>query len=91
MRIEDTDKERSTDEAVQAILDGMEWLGLDHDGDIVYQTANEARHVEVAHELLAKGQAYKCYCSQEELAEMRKRVMDMTVGGVIVMRHHQKA
>jgi len=73
MRIEDTDKARSTPEAVQAILDGMEWLGLDHDGDIIYQTQNEQRHIDVANELLAKGEAYYCYSSPEELAEMREK------------------
>ena len=73
LRIEDTDKKRSTKESVQAIFDGLEWLNIDYDGDAVFQTSNEARHVEVAHELLAKGQAYKCYCSAEELAQMREK------------------
>jgi len=73
MRVEDTDKERSTPEAVQAILDGMKWLNLDHDDEIVYQTHNEQRHIDVAHELLSKGQAYKCYCTPEELSEMREK------------------
>jgi glutamyl-tRNA synthetase len=72
LRIEDTDRERSTDESVQAIFDGLEWLGLDYDGDPVFQTQNEKRHVEVAHQLLAQGKAYKCYCSPEELAQMRE-------------------
>jgi len=73
MRIEDTDKERSTPEAVQAIIDGMKWLNIDYDGDIVYQTANEQRHIDVANELLSRGEAYYCYCSPEELAEMREK------------------
>ena len=73
MRIEDTDKTRSTPEAVQAIIDGMKWLNLDYDGDIVYQTANEQRHIDVARELLAKGEAYECYCTPEELTEMREK------------------
>jgi glutamyl-tRNA synthetase len=73
MRVEDTDKTRSTPEAVQAILDGMAWLNLDHDGEIVYQTQNEHRHIEVAKQLLAEGKAYHCYCSPEELSEMREK------------------
>lgn len=72
LRVEDTDKARSTDEATQAILDGMAWLGLTHDGEVVYQSKQEARHREVAEQLLADGKAYKCFCSQEELAAMRE-------------------
>ncbi|RFC64268.1 glutamate--tRNA ligase [Fulvimarina endophytica] len=73
LRIEDTDRERSTPEAVEAIIEGLKWMGLDADGEPVSQFENAARHREVAEELLAKGQAYKCYASQEELAEMRER------------------
>ena len=72
LRIEDTDAKRSTPEAVAAILDGLRWLGLDWDGDEVYQSANLARHVEVANTLLAQGNAYRCYCTPEELAAMRE-------------------
>lgn len=72
LRIEDTDRERSTSEAVGAILDGMHWLGLDYDGDAVYQFARAKRHREVAQQLLDAGKAYKCYCSKEELDAMRK-------------------
>jgi len=72
LRIEDTDKARSTQEAVQVILDGLDWLGLTPDAPPVYQSTREARHVEVALELLAKGHAYKCYASAEELALMRE-------------------
>ncbi|MCZ4282039.1 glutamate--tRNA ligase [Kiloniella laminariae] len=71
LRIEDTDRKRSTPEAIEAIIDGLNWLGLDHDGEITYQFARAERHREVAHELLASGKAYKCYCSPEELEEMR--------------------
>jgi glutamyl-tRNA synthetase len=71
LRIEDTDRKRSTQEAIDAILDGLDWLGLDHDGEIVYQFSRAARHAELARELLAKGRAYHCYCSPEELEEMR--------------------
>lgn len=71
MRIEDTDRKRHSEVAVQAIIDGLKWLELDHDGDITSQFANQTRHVEVAHQLLADGKAYKCYCSPEELDEMR--------------------
>jgi glutamyl-tRNA synthetase len=73
LRIEDTDKERSTQEAVDAILDGMRWLELDWEGEPVSQAARSQRHLEVANELLAKGRAYHCYCSPEELQAMRER------------------
>lgn len=71
LRIEDTDRARSTDAAIAAILDGMRWLGLDWDGDEVYQFARADRHAEVAHQLLANGHAYRCFLTQDELAEMR--------------------
>ena len=73
LRIEDTDRARSTPEAVDALVDGLTWLGLDWDGEPVSQYANAARHREIAEELLAKGAAYKCYASQDELAEMREK------------------
>ena len=72
LRIEDTDRERSTPEAVAAILNGMRWMGLDWDGDEIYQFARAARHREVAEALLAKGRAYRCYATPEELTEMRE-------------------
>ncbi|MCK5426015.1 MAG: glutamate--tRNA ligase, partial [Emcibacter sp.] len=72
LRIEDTDRKRLTEGAVDAILDGMNWLGLTHDGEAVSQYANRERHTEVAQELLAQGKAYHCYCSPEELKEMRE-------------------
>ena len=72
LRIEDTDRERSTEGAVKAIFDGLKWLGLDWDGEPFMQFSRAARHAEVANELLARGQAYYCYCSPEELAEMRE-------------------
>lgn len=75
LRIEDTDRARSTQEAVQVILDGLNWLGLTPDEPPVYQTRNEARHVEVAQKLLAEGKAYRCYCSAEELQAMREQAM----------------
>ena len=73
LRIEDTDRARSTTEAVTAILDGLAWLGLDHDGEIVMQSERAPRHAEVARQLLAAGRAYYCYCSPEELAAMRAK------------------
>src|SRR5712671_4694485 len=73
LRIEDTDRARSTKEAVDAILDGLAWLGLDHDGEIVMQSERAQRHAEVARQLLAAGRAYYCYCSPEELAAMREK------------------
>ena len=71
LRIEDTDRERSTPEATDAILQGMAWLGLDHDGDIVSQFERADRHAEVANQLLAEGKAYKCFATQEEIAAFR--------------------
>ena len=72
LRIEDTDKQRSTPDAIQAILDGLAWLGLDHDGDVVLQSKRVDRHVEAANGLLTEGKAYHCYCSPQELEEMRE-------------------
>lgn len=73
LRIEDTDEKRSTKEAIDAILQGLDWLGLKHDGDYFLQSENQARHKEVAEKLLEKGQAYLCYTAAEELDEMRKK------------------
>lgn len=73
LRIEDTDRERSSEAAVTAILDGLKWLGLDWDGDAVSQYERAPRHREVAEELVAKGKAYYCYASQAELEEMREK------------------
>ena len=75
LRIEDTDKERSTAAATQVILDAMEWLGLTPDQPPVFQSTREARHAEVACELLAAGQAYRCYCTPEELRQMREQAI----------------
>src|SRR5689334_18946979 len=72
LRIEDTDRARSTQEAIDAILQGMRWLGLDWDGHEYYQSQFWARHAEVAHALLASGNAYRCYMTQEELAAQRE-------------------
>jgi len=71
LRIEDTDRARSTQAAIDAILDGMKWLGLDWDGDAVFQFERAARHAEVAHQMLASGHAYKCFATPEELEQMR--------------------
>ncbi len=73
LRIEDTDRARSTKEAIDAILNGLGWLGLDHDGGVVYQSANAGRHAEVVQALLTAGRAYHCYCTPEELTEMREK------------------
>src|SRR6202167_3337480 len=72
LRIEDTDRERSTEAAIDAILDGLTWLGINWDGDAVFQFARAGRHREIAEELLAAGRAYPCYASPEELKEMRE-------------------
>jgi glutamyl-tRNA synthetase len=71
LRIEDTDRARSTEPAIAAILDGLSWLGLPWDGEVTYQFSRAARHAEVALEMLAKGHAYHCYASPQELDEMR--------------------
>jgi glutamyl-tRNA synthetase len=85
LRIEDTDLARSTDAATDAILDGMQWLGLDHDGDVIFQFARAARHAEVAHQLLASGHAYKCFATSQELevmrAEQREKKLPMRYDG----------
>ncbi|MCJ2135200.1 glutamate--tRNA ligase [Methylobacterium sp. J-026] len=72
LRIEDTDRERSTKGAIDAILDGLTWLGLDWDGDVIFQFARAERHRAVAEELLAAGRAYHCYATAEELTQMRE-------------------
>src|SRR5215211_230171 len=73
LRIEDTDRERSTEPAIAAILDCLSWLGLDWDGDTVYQFSRVERHREVVEQMLASGHAYRCYASPEELTEMREK------------------
>jgi glutamyl-tRNA synthetase len=73
LRIEDTDRERSTQAAVDAIVDGLHWLGLDWDGEIVMQFERAERHAAVARQLLAQGRAYYCYCTPAELEAMRVR------------------
>lgn len=72
LRIEDTDRARSTPEATAAILQGMKWLGLDYDGEVISQFEGAARHAEVAHELLAAGKAYKCFATQENIEAFRE-------------------
>jgi glutamyl-tRNA synthetase len=71
LRIEDTDRARSTEPAIEAILDGLSWLGLPWDGEVTYQFSRAARHAEVALEMVAQGHAYHCYASPQELDEMR--------------------
>jgi glutamyl-tRNA synthetase len=73
LRIEDTDRERSTPEATTAIIDGLAWLGIDWDGEVVYQSARATHHAEIARQLLAAGRAYRCYSTPEELEAMRER------------------
>ncbi len=71
LRIEDTDRARSTEPAIAAILDGLSWLDFKWDGEVVYQFARAERHAEVAHQLLANGHAYRCYATAAELEDMR--------------------
>ena len=73
LRIEDTDRARSTEAAIEAIFDGLGWLGLEGDEEPVFQFARAARHAEVAHKLLAAGHAYKCFATAEELAQLREQ------------------
>ena len=72
LRIEDTDKARSTEEATQAIIDGLDWLGVHHDGKIVYQSQNAKAHIDAAMALLENGKAYRCYATSEELDGLRE-------------------
>ena len=76
LRIEDTDKARSTDAATQAIIDGMKWLGMAHDGAIIYQSKNAQAHIEAANAMLANGSAYRCYLTPEELTAIRETKSD---------------
>ncbi len=73
LRIEDTDRARSTQEAIDVILDGLQWLGVDWDGEAYFQSHFEQRHSEVAHELIERGAAYRCYLSAEQLKERREK------------------
>jgi len=75
LRIEDTDRERSTQQAVDVLFEGLRWMGLDWDEEPVFQSTRQARHTEVALQLLAQGDAYKCYCTPEELTAMRELAM----------------
>lgn len=75
LRIEDTDKERSTKEAIDAIFRDLKWLGMDWDGEALYQSERAERHAEVARELVARGKAYYCYCTPEELEAMRNAAL----------------
>jgi glutamyl-tRNA synthetase len=75
LRIEDTDRERSTGAATQTILEGLDWLNLERDEQTVFQSARAARHAEVAREMLARGHAYYCYCTAEELRQMREQAV----------------
>ncbi|MFG1290481.1 glutamate--tRNA ligase [Xanthobacter versatilis] len=72
LRIEDTDRQRSTKEAIAAIIEGLEWLGITWDGDPIYQFARAERHRAAVEEMLAKGNAYRCYATPQELDEMRE-------------------
>ena len=72
LRIEDTDAVRSTQDAIDKILNGMKWLGLESDGEIIYQSQRKHRHQEVIQNLLESDRAYKCYCTSAELDVMRK-------------------
>ena len=73
LRIEDTDTERSTTEATDVILQGLEWLGLDYDKGPIFQSQRLARYQEVLRQLLNEGKAYRCYCSKERLAKLREK------------------
>ena len=88
LRIEDTDRERSTEPAIAAILDGLKWLELDWDGEVIYQFSRAARHREVAEALLASGNAYRCYATPEELTAMREKARAEARDGLF--RHHNE-
>ena len=88
LRIEDTDRERSTKESIQQILDGLTWLGIDWDEGPYYQSARQSAHIESANKLLSEGKAYRCYCSPKELEEMREKVgeFDKQRKGIMLIR-----
>ena len=73
LRIEDTDKERSKDEYKDQIIKSLKWIGIDYDGSEYIQSSKKEKHVEIVNELLRNGNAYKCYCSNEEIEEQKKR------------------
>lgn len=75
LRVEDTDRERSTDAALRTILEGLDWLGLERDEQTVFQSTRAARHAEVAHQMLAQGNAYYCFCTPDELKQMREQAL----------------
>jgi glutamyl-tRNA synthetase len=75
LRIEDTDRVRSTKAAEEAIVDGLRWLGIEWDGEVIYQFARAAHHAEIARQLLDAGRAYRCYCTPEELEAMRAKAL----------------
>src|ERR1035437_930489 len=75
LRIEDTDRERSTEAATQVILEGLHWLGLTPDEPPVFQSTRAARHTEVALQMLEQGRAYRCYCTADELKQMREQAL----------------
>ncbi|MDE5065747.1 glutamate--tRNA ligase [Wolbachia endosymbiont of Drosophila malagassya] len=76
LRIEDTDRKRSTQEAIDAIIEGLRWLGMSYDGEIVYQSKRIERHKEVANLLVEKGRAYHCYCPEDEVAEKKAKARE---------------
>ena len=75
LRIEDTDAERSSSQMSRQIIDAMQWLGLTHDGEIIYQSDRKARYAEVVEQLLDEKKAYRCYCTKEELDALRQEQM----------------
>jgi len=79
LRIEDTDKERSSPEMVQSIVDGLKWLGLDWDGDLYFQSQHIDEHIKACYELVKRGYAYFCYCSEEELEAKRKEAEEKKI------------
>ncbi|WP_265023292.1 glutamate--tRNA ligase [Wolbachia endosymbiont (group A) of Epistrophe grossularia] len=76
LRIEDTDRKRSTQEAIDAIIEGLRWLGMSYDGEIVYQSKRIERHIEVANLLVERGRAYHCYCPEDEVAEKKAKARE---------------
>jgi len=91
LRIEDTDRKRSTEDAILAIKDGLSWLGLNWDGDAISQYERAERHREVAHQMVENGSAYKCYCTPEEITAMREKAeaagLPSRYDGVVVDDH----
>ena len=81
LRIEDTDKSRNTESSIDSIKNGLNWLGLEIDQKIIFQSENKKKHIEVANKMISENLAYKCFHTEEELIEIRKKKKSLKVSG----------